>query len=129
VVCTREDHEDGPITTRIDPTRVGQVVSNLLSNALKFTRDGIISIKLRIERDNKDENNVARVAIADMGRGIDAEILPKLFEKFVTKSEKGTGLGLYISKGIIEAHGGKIWAENNNRDGSGGATFIFTLPL
>ena len=60
---------------------------------------------------------------------IDPEILPRLFQKFATKSDKGTGLGLYISKNIIEAHGGKIWAENNNKDGRGGAAFYFTIPL
>ncbi|MGA9218819.1 MAG: HAMP domain-containing sensor histidine kinase, partial [Nitrososphaeraceae archaeon] len=66
------------------------------------------------------------VNIRDTGTGIDAGILPSLFTKFVTKSNKGTGLGLYISKSIIEAHGGKIWAENN-LDGRG-ASFTFTVP-
>jgi two-component system sensor histidine kinase VicK len=54
--------------------------------------------------------------------------LPRLFEKFASKSERGTGLGLYISKNIVEAHGGKIWTESNS-DGKGGAKFLFTLPL
>lgn len=71
--------------------------------------------------------NEAMVSIKDTGKGIDMEILPRLFSKFASKSDKGTGLGLFLSKGIIQAHGGKIWAENN-KDGIG-ATFRFTLPL
>ena len=74
----------------------------------------------------------AIVSIRDTGTGIDPEILPRLFEKFATKSYQGTGLGLFISKGIIQAHGGKIWAENtkDNKDGKrGGATFRFSLPI
>jgi two-component system sensor histidine kinase VicK len=67
------------------------------------------------------------VNIKDTGMGIDNELLPKLFTKFASKSEKGTGLGLYICKNIVEAHGGKIWAKNNE-DGKG-ATFGFSLPL
>ncbi len=67
------------------------------------------------------------VRVKDTGTGITADILPKLFSKFVTNSRKGTGLGLYICKGIIEAHGGKMWAENNS-DGKG-ATFSFSLPI
>ena len=80
------------------------------------------------DRDNKEElhGNVI-VSVKDNGTGIDPEILPKLFSKFVTKSFSGTGLGLYVSKNIVEAHGGKIWAENNN-DGNG-ATFYFSLPI
>jgi signal transduction histidine kinase len=74
-----------------------------------------------------------KIRIQDTGTGIDAEILPRLFEKFATKSERGTGLGLYISKNIVEAHGGRIWIENNNNnnttyDGKG-TVFLFTLPL
>ena len=72
----------------------------------------------------------AIVSIKDTGSGIDPEILPKLFTKFATKSVTGTGLGLYISKNIIEAHNGEIWAKNNKDDsgGSNGATFSFSLP-
>ena len=84
------------------------------------------------------------VRIKDTGTGISSDILPKLFTKFVSRSEKGTGLGLYICKGIIEAHSGRIWAENNydknslnisgdrgsdNKMRSVGATFSFSLPL
>ena len=77
----------------------------------------------------------ALVTIKDTGIGIDPEIMPRLFEKFTSKSYQGTGLGLFISKSIVEAHGGRIWAENNKiiKDGRGqvekGATFTFSLPL
>ena len=73
----------------------------------------------------------ALVTVKDTGTGIDLEVLPKIFSKFITKSFEGLGLGLYISKNIVEAHGGKIWAENdsNNKHGSIGAIFYFTLPL
>jgi signal transduction histidine kinase len=67
------------------------------------------------------------VSVKDVGRGIDQNIRPRLFSKFVTTSDGGSGLGLFISKGIIEAHHGKIWAENNS-EGKTGATFTFTLP-
>jgi two-component system sensor histidine kinase VicK len=82
--------------------------------------------------DNNNNNNQVIVSVKDTGAGIDPEIQPRLFEKFATKSDKGTGLGLFICKSIIEAHGGRMWAENNNdTDGEGtrGATFYFTLPL
>ena len=69
------------------------------------------------------------MTVKDTGDGIDPEILPKIFSKFITKSFEGLGLGLYISKNIVEAHGGKIWAENNNKNGNIGAIFYFTLPL
>jgi signal transduction histidine kinase len=77
----------------------------------------------------KEENQQRKliVSVKDSGDGIDPDILPKLFSKFVTKSYHGTGLGLYICRGIIEAHGGKIWGENNI--GGKGATFTFSLPL
>jgi signal transduction histidine kinase len=104
-----------------DKERITQVISNLLRNALKFTEEGFISIST--ETKGKD----VIVTVKDTGVGIDSEILPRLFSKFVTKSEKGTGLGLYISKNIVERHAGKIWAENN-ADGKG-ATFIFTIPI
>lgn len=69
------------------------------------------------------------VSIKDSGQGIDPELMPKLFSKFVAKSEKGIGLGLFISKNIVEAHGGRIWAKNNDSDNGGGATFTFSFPL
>jgi CheY-like chemotaxis protein len=106
-----------------DAERLTQVVSNLLANAFKFTQEGEISVN--ITTDDTDQQVI--VSVTDSGQGIDPEIMPRLFTKFATKSIVGTGLGLYISKRIIEAHGGKMWAENNS-DGIG-ATFSFTIPL
>jgi two-component system, OmpR family, sensor histidine kinase VicK len=92
------------------------------NNAIKFTYDeGTVSI-ISEKKDNQEI-----VSIKDTGTGIDPEILQKLFSKFASKSFAGTGLGLYISKGIVEAHGGKIWAQNNS--GGKGATFTFSIPL
>jgi two-component system sensor histidine kinase VicK len=121
-----------------DKARIGQVIYNLLNNALKFTQEGkgegegIIIISLTLEKDkNHDDNNNNKeviVSIKDTGIGIAPEIMQRLFTKFATKSVRGTGLGLYVSKGIVEAHGGRIWAANN-ADGRKGATFYFSLPL
>jgi len=112
------------IYVEADKNRLSQVISNLLSNAIKFTKEGTITVKGEI-KDSK-----ALVTIKDTGQGIDPEIIPRLFSKFVAKSESGTGLGLFISKSIVEAHGGKIWAGNNHSDANGrGATFTFSLPL
>lgn len=106
-----------------DRDRIVQVISNLLSNAIKFTgkKNGVISVSA-----DTTEKEVI-VSIRDTGEGINPEIIPRLFTKFATRSFSGTGLGLYISKNIIEAHGGKMWAENNPH--GEGATFTFTLPL
>ena len=105
-----------------DKDRISQVISNLLANAVKFTNEGVIRIAA------EKNNGEILVSIKDTGTGVDPEILPRLFTKFVTKPETGgTGLGLFISKSIVEAHGGRIWAENNT-DGKG-ATFYFSLPL
>jgi signal transduction histidine kinase len=119
---------DGDVWVIADKIRIIQVVSNLLTNAIKFTKAGKILVQLRKRKGKKiaDSNQVI-VSIKDEGSGIDPSIMPRLFTKFATKSDKGTGLGLYISKSIVEAHGGNIWAENN-RDGKG-ATFTFTLPI
>jgi two-component system sensor histidine kinase VicK len=110
-----------------DKARISQVVSNLLINALKFTnKDCLIQVTIErklIGRLRKE----AIVTIKDTGTGIDPEIIPILFTKFASKSDKGTGLGLYICKNIVDAHGGKIWAKNN--DDRKGATFSFSLPL
>ena len=109
-----------------DESRIKQVISNLIDNSLRFTDHGAITCTAEI--DNEHSQMIVRVK--DTGKGIARDIQPKLFTKFVTKSEKGTGLGLYICKGIIEAHGGRIWAENNaERSGGNGATFSFSLPL
>ena len=104
-----------------DNSRIAQVISNLINNALRFTKSGIVSVSLETK-----EGNVI-VSVKDTGSGIDPAILPRLFTKFATKSITGTGLGLFIAKSIIEAHGGRIWAENN-LDEKGGATFSFSLP-
>jgi signal transduction histidine kinase/CheY-like chemotaxis protein len=111
------------IIVNADAERLTQVVLNLLTNAFKFTQKGEITVN--ITRDDTDQQVI--VSVTDTGQGIDPEIMPRLFTKFATKSIVGTGLGLYISKRIIEAHGGKMWAENNS-DGIG-ATFSFTIPL
>src|SRR5215217_6930986 len=117
------------IFVEADRVRMTQVMSNLLNNSIKFTKEGGGSISINTEK----EDNHILVSVKDTGTGIDPEILPQLFSKFVTKSFQGTGLGLFISKGIIEAHGGKIWAVSNNNiianDGEKGATFFFTLPV
>jgi signal transduction histidine kinase len=132
----------GIILVEADRQRLIQVISNLLNNAIKFTKEGTVTVTTTIER--KDDGDSAGggegeaevvVSIKDTGTGIDPELMPRLFTKFATKSYQGTGLGLYISKSIIEAHGGKMWAENNSDEGSDsetkhkGATFYFTLPV
>ena len=110
-----------------DKNRIAQVISNLLDNAQKFTSEGSIVITADKKVSNNRDNSMAIVSVCDSGSGIDPEIMSRLFTKFSSKSFSGTGLGLYISKNIIEAHGGKIWAENN-KDGKG-ATFSFILPM
>ena len=109
-----------------DRNRIGQVISNLISNSIKFIfNEGKISIS--IEKAIDENIDIIIVKIKDTGIGIDDEIYPNLFTKFTTKSFQGTGLGLYICKNIVEAHGGKIWAENNENEQ--GASFYFSLPL
>jgi two-component system sensor histidine kinase VicK len=134
------------IFVEADKERITQVVSNLINNSVKFTEEGTISIDVKVqqEEDNNDiGHNIVIVSIKDTGEGIDSEILPKLFTKFASKSYQGTGLGLFISKSIIEAHGGRIWAENNDDDDDDdknddeivdgkrirGAIFNFSLPI
>jgi len=113
-----------PIVIEADKERIVQIISNLLSNSIQFTSEGYISLEMA----TKVVDNEVTVTIRDTGIGINPEIMSRLFSKFVTRSQQGTGLGLFISKNIIEAHGGKIWAENNTLDGRG-TTFSFTLPL
>jgi signal transduction histidine kinase len=115
------DSKEG-IVVYADKNRNNQVISNLLSNAIKFTNEGTVSIAAI------PNTNEIVVSITDTGPGIDSEILPRLFTKFATKSRTGTGLGLFISKSIIDAHGGKIWGKNNYPEGKG-ATFGFILPM
>ncbi len=111
-----------------DKERIAGVISNLLSNAIKFTKEGEIFVSTE-KVDNNSNNPYALVAVKDTGVGIDTEISSKIFSKFITKSFDGLGLGLYISKNVVETHGGNIWAENNNKNGNRGAIFYFTLPL
>ncbi len=142
-----EPQED-PVMVSADKIRIFEVLSNLINNAIKFSNGEPITISAKNfqkneigsiksnhnselvnsknTKENEDEKVVV-VSVKDRGKGIDSDILPRLFTKFATKSDQGTGLGLYIAKSIIEAHGGQIWAENNE-DGKG-ATFYFTLPL
>lgn len=107
-----------------DKWRLTQVICKLLDNAIKFTTEGMISINLE-----KKDSQAVVLSIKDTGSGIDSQVLPRLFSKFVAKSKigGGTGLGLFIAKSIIEAHDGKIWAENNTN--GRGATFSFSLPV
>jgi two-component system, OmpR family, sensor histidine kinase VicK len=115
-----------------DKGRISQVILNLLHNAVKFTnnKEGTITVVVEKKEDDDEQHNNNQqiiISIKDSGKGIDPQIFPRLFTKFATRSETGTGLGLFICKGIIEAHGGKIRAENNSD--SIGATFAFSLPI
>jgi signal transduction histidine kinase len=120
---SRKNDESSTLLS-VDKGRIIQVITNLISNAIAFTKKGVISItkETRMEEDGSS----VIVTLKDTGSGIDPQILPRLFTKFTTRSEKGTGLGLYICKRIIEAHGGKIWGGNNDDEG---ATFGFSLPI
>jgi signal transduction histidine kinase len=127
-----------PIYVEADKSRIYQVISNLLTNAIKFAGEGTIIVTAE-----KKDNNSVVIGIKDDGPGIDPKVMQQLFTKFTTKSpsqgtQTGTGLGLFICKSIVEAHGGKIWAENNKSSGSGdnsgverggGATFYFSIPI
>jgi signal transduction histidine kinase len=117
-------HQD--VLIKADKGRILQVISNLLSNAMEFTVEGTILVSIEEDKINKNNETII-VNVKDSGQGIDPSILPRLFTKFTSKSYKGTGLGLFISKGIIEAHGGKIWGENNSD--YRGAKFSFSLPM
>ena len=135
-----------------DRRRLRQVISNLLDNAIKFTKEGTITVATTIRRKEIESDNgkgeeegggisaeEVVISVKDTGSGIDPELMPRLFTKFATKSYRGTGLGLYISKSIIEAHSGRMWARNNNNNHNEfefdlnrqlrGATFYFTLPV
>jgi signal transduction histidine kinase len=129
IMFEHDIYSSDPVLVYSDKDRIRQVLYNLVSNSIKFIpKEGIISLKVeKMHSDDDNSKEIAVVSIKDTGIGIDASIMPKLFTKFVSKSFQGTGLGLYISKNIVESHGGNIWAENN-KDGKG-ATFYFTLPL
>jgi two-component system sensor histidine kinase VicK len=122
------DSIEDTILVEADRFRLNQVVSNLLSNAVKFTKRNGGTIHISMKKKDDYGQEVALVSVKDTGVGIDPEIFPRLFEKFASKSFQGTGLGLFLSRSIIEAQGGRIWAENNT-DGQNGATFYFTLPI
>jgi signal transduction histidine kinase len=121
--CTK-----GNILVEGDRGRIAQVLSNLLGNAINFTKEGSVSVRVEKEQELRENENsdYVIISIKDTGPGIDSEIFPRLFTKFASKSFEGTGLGLFISKSIIESHGGGIWAENNPDKG---ATFTFRLPV
>jgi two-component system sensor histidine kinase VicK len=124
-----------PLLVKADRLRIFEVISNLVRNAIKFSageESSVITITTDKSNDHRGGDCYAIVSVKDCGAGISAEVLPRLFTKFSTDRERGgTGLGLFIAKNIVEAHGGRIWAENNkdNKDGERGATFSFTLPL
>ncbi|MDQ4014382.1 MAG: ATP-binding protein [Thermoproteota archaeon] len=115
------NYEPKKLMVKGDKERIQRIISNLINNALRFTKEGEIIVKTQVI------DGFVQTIVKDTGTGIDPEIMPRLFQKFVTKSEKGTGLGLFISNSIVQAHGGTMWAENNA--GGKGATFTFTLPL
>jgi two-component system, OmpR family, sensor histidine kinase VicK len=131
-IINKNDNSINPIFVEVDRDRIVQVLSNLLSNAIKFTNQGEISINLFEKIQDKEGKKEVIVSVTDTGSGINGEIFGRLFSKFASKSYQGTGLGLFICKSIIHAHGGRIWAENNsNIDGdksNGGATITFSLP-
>ena len=124
---TQEYQNADLILIESDRERISQVISNLLSNAFNFTTKGDTIYVNAEKKDTGGSIGEVIASIKDTGTGIDPEIFPRLFTKFATTSHRGTGLGLFICKSIIEAHGGKIWA-GNNPDGKG-ATFAFSLPL
>jgi signal transduction histidine kinase len=143
VVKGRKDvklrYEPKDILLVADKVRVGRVISNLLNNAIKFTAKGKITLntedieqnelnnrETKLEQKNEQQSREIQVSIKDTGTGLSPAILPKLFSKFVSTDSGGTGLGLFVSKNIVEAHGGKIQAQNNY-DGKG-ATFSFIIP-
>ena len=120
-------------TINADQAKIQQVIDNILFNALDSTKDGTITIKaydLSLRSDDKQNHDVQEsiaVEVKDTGSDINQEIIQRLFEKFSKRSDSGAALGLYISKKIVEMHGGKFWAQNNR--GAKGATFTFTLPV
>jgi len=152
------EQKEDPIIVEADSIRIYQVISNLLNNALKSSKicidtgdnystdydiSSTITVLTTIKKSisniykngttgknslSNNHNDEVIISIKDGGTGIDPDIQDKLFSKFATKSDTGSGLGLYISKGIVEAHGGKMWAENNT-DGKKGVTFSFSLPI
>jgi signal transduction histidine kinase len=124
------------LSVKADKLRLTQVMTNLIGNAIKFSSEGdTVTVSVSEENsiqdfkrsENGTRNKVLLVRVKDTGKGIDPEIMPRLFKKFASKSEKGMGLGLFISKNIIEAHGGEIWADTPSKEK--GAAFSFTIPI
>ena len=127
IIYDHASQTEADIYLHADKYKISQVVYNLLNNAIKFTKEGTITISVK-RKGGKGENKKAIVvSVKDTGEGIDSEMLPRLFTRFATKSFAGTGLGLFVSKHIVEAHDGEIWAENN-AEGKG-ATLSFTLTI
>jgi signal transduction histidine kinase len=133
IIFELKNHIPIPTTIYADEARLQQVINNLVANAISFTKNGTVTIGVYLAQVATDadigegDKESIVVEVKDTGAGINPEMLPRLFEKFATRSVSGTGLGLYISKSIVDNHGGKIWAYNN-KDGKG-ATFTFTLPI
>ena len=121
----RADTPTEEIFVTADKNRINQVISNLLTNAIKFTTEGVVSISV-MKKKRKNHTDEVILGVKDTGTGIHDEMLPRVFTMYATGSEIGTGLGLFISKNIVEAQGGKIWGQNNI-DGKG-STFVFSLP-
>src|SRR5919106_1562224 len=135
----------GSIFVEADRRGPNQVFSYMLKNAINVTEEGNVTVSTgiikRTKEDKSDQEEEVVIAVKDTGTGIDSELMPRLFTKFATKSYHGTGLGLFISKSIVEAHGGKMWAHNNNKNDNenknndsnkrkhNGATLYFTLPV
>ena len=143
-ITNNKQDNNNNIFVQADRSRLTQVISNLLSNAVKFTKKGTIRVTTQIKEEEQQQqddqnddddggvsrsssNKVVVISIKDTGSGISPEMFPRLFSKVATSPFEGTGLGLCIAKSIVEAHGGKIWAENN-ADGKG-ATFSFSIPI
>lgn len=123
-VAIKYDQTESSIPINADNTKIHEVLSNLLNNAARFSGGkGTITV-----RAGKTSDNQVMVSIKDQGKGIDPEVLPRLFNKFVTTSPSGTGLGLFIASKLVVAHGGRMWAQNNGPD-EPGSTFSFTLPM
>lgn len=127
IIYDHTSETEADINVEADKYKISQVVYNLLNNAIKFTNEGSITISVKRKGDKVEYKKAIVVSVKDTGKGIDSEMLPRLFTRFATNSFSGTGLGLFVSKYIVEAHGGEIWAENNVE--GKGATFSFTLPL
>jgi signal transduction histidine kinase len=124
-------YEPKDIFLEADKLRLSRVISNLLNNAIYFTKKGNITIattEIKTGEDNTklEQKEQVLVSIKDTGPGVSPIILQKLFLKFISTASSGTGLGLFVSRNIVRAHGGEIWAENNP-DGEG-ATFSFKIP-